>query len=119
MNGLNCIVLGNCPLATVTEQISVFTFGIKGAITRNFVRNIETYLSMHIGYSFHQRESIVDNILEGEQNRLALGLEVPTFVYFTGVGVRRFLTERIALNDEFGFGNSHLLTIGVMYNLGY
>ncbi len=119
VNGLNCIVLGNCPLATVTERISVFTFGIKGGITRNFVKNLETYLSMHIGYSISHRESIVDNILEAEQNRLSLGVEVPSFVYFTSVGVRRFITERIALNGEIGFGNSHLLTIGVMYNLGY
>lgn len=119
VNGLNCIVLGNCPLAIVTERISVYTLGINGTITRNIVKQFETYLSMHLGYSLHQRESIVDNILQGEQDRLDLGIEVPSFVYFTSVGIRRYITDRIALNGEFGFGNSHLLTIGLMYNLGY
>ncbi len=119
VDGLGCIVLGDCNPAMVSERISVFTIGMKGTITRNIIKEVETYLSMHLGYSIHKREAIVDAILESEVDQLDLGVEVPTVLYFTSVGLRKFISHKYALFGEFGYGNSHLVTIGITMRLGY
>jgi len=119
VSGLGCIVLGSCDPALVSEKISVFTIGAKATITRNIVKEIETYLSMHLGYSISRREAVVDAILETEIDQLDLGVEVPSVIYYTSVGLRKFISHKYALFGEFGYGNSHLLTVGVTMRMGY
>jgi hypothetical protein len=119
VGGLDCLLLGNCDDLTVLERISVFTVGGKISYTRNFTDALETYISMHLGYSINRRETIAEGILNSVSDELGLGVEVPSFVYFTSVGGRLFLNRKYAAFGEFGFGNSHLLTIGITMRLGY
>jgi len=114
IGGLDCLILGNCEDLTVTERVSVFTFGGKVGYTRNIVDGLETYLSMHLGYSLNRRKTITEGVLNSVSDELGLGVQIPSFVYFTSAGGRLFVSDRIALFGEFGYGNSHLLTIGLI-----
>jgi hypothetical protein len=119
VGGLDCLLLGNCDDLTVIERISVLTIGAKASYTRNIIDALETYISMHLGYSINRRETIAEGILDSVSEELGLGVEVPSFVYFTSVGGRWFLNEKLGFFGEFGFGNSHLLTIGITMRMGY
>jgi len=117
IGGLDCLILGNCDDLTVTEKVSVITFGGKISYTRNIVDGLETYLSMHLGYSINRHKTITEGVLNSVSDELGLGVQIPSFVYFTSAGGRLFVSERIAIFGEFGYGNSHLLTLGLITKL--
>lgn len=117
LGGLDCLFLGNCDDLTVTERVSVFTFGGKVTYVRNIIDELETYLSMHLGYSINRRETIAEGVLNSVSDELGLGVQIPSFVYFTSAGARLFLSDRYAMFGEFGYGNSHLLTLGLVMKI--
>ena len=58
-----------------------------------------------------------ENLLDLLSDDTGLGINVPRVVYFTSIGVRYFLNEKIGLYSEVGYGNSHILNIGVSYRI--
>lgn len=117
LNDLGCLVLGNCKNATVTERINVFSIGGKFTYHRNIFTDLDTYLSTYVGYTVNRRKTITENLLDLISEEAGLGINVPRVVYFTSVGLRYFLNETIGVYGEVGYGNSHIINIGMSYKL--
>jgi len=116
VDNFDCLILGNCS-TTISERVSVYSLGGKLSYTKRIVHQLETYMSGYLGYSHNMRETITESVLYLISAELDLGVEVPRFIYFSSVGVRYYFTPELAIQGEFGFGNSHLLNIGVCYKL--
>jgi len=116
LNNFDCIVLGNCS-TTITERVSVFSVGGKFSYTKNIAKEFETYMSAYLGYSFNRRKTLTESALDLISAELDLGVKVPTFIYFSSVGVRYYFSSKWAIQGEFGYGNSHLINVGVSYKL--
>jgi len=66
-------------------------------------------------WSFNRRETITEQALNAGIDQLGLNTEVPTVIYYGGVGARYFATDAIGLWGEFGYGNVNLVKAGVSY----
>lgn len=116
INNIDCIVLGNCS-TTITQRVSVYTIGLKLSYIKTLSSNLETYVSGYLGYSYNRRKTITESALNLISEELDLKVEVPTFIYYSSVGLRYYLKPRLALQCEYGYGNSHLLNVGLTYKL--
>ncbi len=116
IQNIDCIALGNCS-TTISERVSVYSLGLKLSYTKRIIQELETYLSGYAGYSFNIRKTITESALNLVSEELDLNVEVPTFIYYSSVGLRYYLTERLALQAEYGYGNSHLLNVGLTMKL--
>lgn len=117
LNDLGCLILGNCDNATITERINVFSIGAKASYHRNIFTDLDTYFSTYVGYAVNRRKTITENLLDLISQEVGLGINVPRVVYFTSVGLRHFVNEQIGIYGEVGYGNSHILNVGVSYKL--
>lgn len=117
LSDLGCLILGSCGDATVTERINVFTIGGKLSYHRNIFTDFDTYVSTYVGYAANRRKTITENILDLISEEVGLGINVPRVVYFTSIGARYFIKEHIGIYGEVGYGNSHILNIGVSYRI--
>lgn len=119
-NSIECLINPSAcadETTSVTERVSVVTLGGKLRYQRSFIPDLDTYVSTYLGYSFQKRQTITEQALDAAADELGLGIEVPSIVYFGSVGLRYFLTERIAVFGEYGTGNVHLLKLGATYKL--
>jgi len=119
IENLDCVILGNCGQTTIGERINVLTLGAKMAYVKNFSKDIESYFSMSIGYSFNRRQIITETLFDEVSELLKLNVGVPTIVYFTSAGVRYAFSNKYAMFGEIGYGNSHLVTLGLTRNFAY
>lgn len=117
LSDLGCLILGSCGNATVTERINVFTIGGKLSYHRNIFTDFDTYVSTYVGYAANRRKTITENLLDLISDEVGLGINVPRVVYFTSVGARYFVKEHIGIYGEVGYGNSHILNVGVSYRI--
>lgn len=117
IGNLACNLLGTCEDAKATERVSVFTLG--GTLTYHtpLTDEIDTYATTYLGYSFNRRKSFTAEIIDVIADQSGLGVRVPNVVYFTGVGARYFVKPQIALYGEAGYGNSHIIHVGLSYKL--
>jgi len=117
LSDLGCLILGSCADATITERINVFSIGGKMSYHRNIFTELDTYFSTYVGYAVNRRKTITENLLDLVSEEVGLGISVPRVVYFTSIGARYFANENIGIYGEVGYGNSHILNIGVSYRL--
>lgn len=117
LSDLGCLILGSCGEAAVTERISVFTIGGKLSYHRNIFTELDTYVSTYVGYAANRRKTITENLLDLLSEEVGLGINVPRVVYFTSIGMRYFIKENLGLYGEVGYGNSHILNIGISYRI--
>lgn len=117
LSDLGCLILGSCGDASVKETINVFTFGGKFNYHRNIFTALDTYLSAYVGYAFNRRKTNSNKLLNFFQDDSGLGINVPRIIYFTSIGIRYFFKERIGIYSEVGYGNSHILNIGISLKL--
>jgi len=117
LSDLGCLILGNCAEATISERINVFSIGGKFTYHRNIFTELDTYFSTYVGYAVNRRKTITENLLDLLSDEVGLGINVPRVVYFTSVGLRYFAKENIGIFGEVGYGNSHIINLGVSYKL--
>ncbi len=108
-----------CDGGSITERNNVFTFGGKLAFHIYKLDKLDTYASTYLGYSFNRRKTITESAVSSILNEIDSEVTVPTIVYFASAGARYFMTPNLAVYGEFGYGNSHLLQLGITYRLGY
>ncbi len=113
---LDCILLGDCS-TTISERVSVFTLGGKFSYTKRIARGVESYMSAYLGYSFHSSQTLTASALDFLSSELSFKVEVPRLIYFSSIGMRYYLTRRLAIQGEVGFGNSHLINVGMSLKL--
>lgn len=107
---------GNCNCsANARERIEVFTFAVKGAYHIKRFKHIDTYTSFIAGYSVNRRKSITEELLSALLEQVELNVTVPKFVYHGSVGLRYYLSPKVALYGEYGAGNVHTLRLGGTY----
>lgn len=116
INNIDCIALGNCS-TTITERVSVYSLGLKLSYIKSIATGLETYVSGYLGYSYNRRKTITESALDLVSEELDLNVDVPTFIYYSSVGLRYYLRPKIALQCEYGYGNSHLLNVGLTFRL--
>lgn len=121
---LPCVIglpaLGDCECeveGTVTERVTVSTIGGKLGYHRKILPKLDTYSTVFLGYSFNRRKTIVEQSLNAIADEIGVESDVPSFVYYANAGLRFYVTEKIGLYGEYGYGNSHLLNIGATYRL--
>lgn len=116
LTNIDCILLGNCK-TTISERVSVYTLGAKLSYIKSIANELETYISGYLGYSFNRRKTITETALDAFSDELDLNVNVPTFIYYSSVGLRYFVSPRIAIQGEYGYGNSHLLNVGLTFKI--
>lgn len=116
IQGLDCLLLGNCS-TTIAERNNVFSLGGKFSYIKTLRKDFEVYVSAYLGYSINRRQTITEKVLSSVSEQLDLGVDVPRFIYFSSIGIRTYLNDHWALQGEFGYGNSHLLNLGITYRI--
>jgi len=116
LNSVGCLLGGDCN-TKVQERINVYTIGGKLMIHRSVLEKVDTYASTYLGYSFNKRKTITEEGLDAVSNELGLDAEVPSFVYYASAGGRLYLTNKLGIYGEYGYGNVHLLKVGLTYKL--
>lgn len=116
-DAINCISNGVNEEITIEERLNVFTLGGKISYHKRFMPKLDTYAATYLGFSFNNRESIVESALEEYAADLLQqsSVEVPKFVYFINGGVRYYITPNIGIYGEAGYGNVHLAKLGCTY----
>ena len=108
-----------CEGGSITERNNVFTIGGKLSYHIYKIEKLDTYASTYLGYSFNRRKTISESAIGAILDEFDSSVTVPTFVYYASAGIRYFITPQLGMYGEFGYGNSHLLQLGVTYRLGY
>lgn len=108
-----------CDGGTITERNNVFTLGGKLSYHKIILEGFDTYASTYLGYSFNRRKTVTESVLSSVLNEIDSEVTVPKIVYFASAGVRYYITPKIGLYGEYGYGNTHLLQLGATYRLGY
>ncbi len=116
LDNLDCVHFGDCDV-DIGERVSIYSLGAKLSYEKSLDKGFETYVSGYLGYSFIRRQTIAEQALELFSDELSAGVSVPTFIYFSSVGLRYYLNQRFAIQGELGFGNSHLINLGISYNM--
>ena len=116
LGNLDCVLFGDCDV-DIGERVSIYSLGAKLSYEKSLDRGFETYVSGYLGYSFNRRETIAEQALELFSDELSAGVSVPTFLYFSSVGLRYYLNQRFAIQGELGYGNSHLINLGISCNM--
>lgn len=107
---------GSCNCATnVQQRIEVFTFAVKGAYHLKRFKHLDTYTSFIAGYSFNRRETITEQVLSTLLSEVNIETSVPSFVYAGSIGIRYYLSQKVAFYGEYGAGNVHTLRLGATY----
>ncbi len=118
LNGLDCIsnqISGEN--TTIKQRLNVVTLGGKLSLHKRILPKIDTYAAGYLGYSFNQRETLVESVLEDYAAELLnkSSVEVPSFMYFVNAGARIYINKNVGVYGEFGYGNIHLARLGVTY----
>ncbi len=117
---LDDIDLDNLPLGceVVNETIEPTTFrafSVAGRLAyyKQTLPKLATYGSVVAGYSFLSGDG-VSNLL----NDLGgLGVDIPTFVYYGGAGVRYFISPNWGIYGEIGYGSVTYANVGLTYRI--
>ena len=78
-------------------------------------KKIDTYASVNFGYSTFKRQTTIDTLIQDFVNEETINIDIPKFSYSIGLGVRYFITSKIGLWGEVGFGKIKQLNLGVTY----
>ncbi len=108
----DCNVSGN-----VKTRVNVFTIGGKLSYHIYRFEKIDTYGSTYLGYSFNRRKTITESALEGLLDEIESDNDVPNIIYFASAGMRYYITPQWAIYGEFGYGNVHLMQLGLTYRI--
>ena len=116
-NSILCSTLGvSCPDTTYTSSLSydrihAVTIGGRFAYHKRVIENLDLYASTVLGYSILKKKTI------GDPNAVSENLagQLPTFVYFAGAGARYYITPKIAIYGEVGYGAITVVNAGVTY----
>lgn len=117
LDDILCQLLGNCPETVIEERVNVFTIGGKLMLSRPLAEKIDTYASTYLGYSFNKRKTITEEALGAASEQLGLNTEIPSVIYYASAGARFYVTPLIGIYGEYGYGNVHLLKLGLSYKL--
>jgi len=117
LTSLECILNPSSCGTTVSERVDVYTFGGKLRYSQSYMDKLETYATTYLGYSINKRNTITEQALNTAVDQLGLNTEVPSFIYYGGIGGRYFITRNVGLYGEFGYGNVNLLKLGISYRL--
>ncbi len=102
---------------TVTTRVNVFTIGGKLSYHVLKFEKLDTYGNTYLGYSFNRRKTITESAIDQLLDQANSDNDVPSIVYFASAGMRYFITPQWALYGEFGYGNVHLMQLGLTYRL--
>lgn len=113
-----CGLLFECDTITESrdggfDRYTVFTPGVRVAYHQQVLENLDTYASAVLGY----------NVIRSRRNGSAsLDLtqftnQIPTFAYFTSVGLRYYFSPKLAAYGEFGYGTLAVVNVGLTYRL--
>jgi len=102
---------------TIEERLNVFALGGKASVHKRLIPKLDTYAATYLGFSFNNRESIVESVLEEYTADLLerSSVEVPKFMYYINAGARYYLSSNLGIYGEFGYGNIHLAKLGFTY----
>lgn len=118
LNGLDCITNQiNGENTTIEQRLNVVTLGGKLSLHKRLLPKIDTYVAGYLGYSFNKRETIVETVLEDYAADLLnkSSVNIPKFIYFVNAGARIYVSKKIGIYGEFGYGNIHLARLGATY----
>lgn len=103
--------------ANVTERVNVFTIG--GKLSYHFRKweGIETFSSVYLGYSFNRRKTITESALDAVLGAADISTNVPTLLYYGSAGMKYYVTEKIGIGGEIGYGNTHILLLSASYRI--
>lgn len=108
-----------CEGGSIKERNNVFTFGGKLSYHIYKLEKLDTYVSTYLGYSINRRKTITESAIGSLLNEFDSEVSIPTIVYYVSAGARYFIIPNIAVFGEFGYGNTHLLQLGLTYRPGY
>lgn len=117
LGAINCINEQVNNELTIEERLNVFSLGGKLSAHTRLLPQIDAYAATYLGFSFNNRESIVENVLEEYAGQLLdrSSVEVPKFIYFVNAGARYYINSNMGIYGEFGYGNVHLAKLGFTY----
>jgi len=115
VNSFSCLLNPAECSSTIEERVNVFTIGGKLRYHQPLFKNLDTYASTYVGYSFNRRKTITETALQGAIDELGLETEIPSIVYYGSIGARYFITSNVGIWGEYGIGNVHLLNMGLTY----
>jgi len=117
LDAINCISDQVGEQITIEERLNVFTLGGKVSVHKRFIPKLDAYAATYLGFSFNNRESIVEGVLEEYAVELfeRSSVEVPKFLYYINGGIRYYLNSNIGIYGELGYGNVHLAKLGFTY----
>jgi hypothetical protein len=88
-----------------------FGFGARGAYHFNFVKNLDVYSGVTLGYVI-QSANVIYGSAYGNVSRPAYRGE-PFFLYGFNIGARYFFTKNIGVYSELGYSGLQIASIGL------
>lgn len=117
LDAINCINNQIGEEITIEERLNVFSIGGKISAHKRLIPKLDTYAATYLGFSFNNRENIVEGVLEEYAADLLdrSSVEVPKFMYYVNGGARYYFNHNLGVYGEVGYGNVHLAKLGVTY----
>lgn len=104
--------------ANVKQRTNVFTIAGKFSYHLMKFEKLNTYSTLYLGYSINRHKTVVEQSLESLLQESDVSNNYPTFIYFISAGARYYVNPKIGIFGEFGYGNTHLLQLGMTYRMG-
>jgi len=96
------------------DRIHATTLGVRIGYHREHflgIQKLDVYGTALFGYSFIRTKRIGDESAEVKKSNL------PNFVYNTSVGLRYFMTPKVGIYGEFGYGSLTVFNMGLTYRI--
>ena len=86
---------------TLTGSKKVRSYSISGQLTyhKRVFPKIDSYATAAAGYNFVREKNV------GDPRDKFKNINLPTFVYFTSVGLRYYINPKLGIYGEIGYGN--------------
>jgi len=94
-----------------SKKVTSFSFGGQITYHKRVFPQIDSYASAVLGYNIVREKNA------GDPNDKFENLKVPTFVYFTSIGIRYYFSPKFALYGEIGYGNISNFNAGITYRI--
>lgn len=94
-----------------SKRVTSFSVGGQISYHRRVLPKIDSYASAVGGFNFIREKNVGDSKDEFE------ALKVPSFIYYTSVGIRYYFSPQFALYGEIGYGNITNFNAGITFRV--
>ncbi len=95
---------------SIGYKYSSIIIGARGALHYQFVKNLDTYAGLMLGYNGASAKFVGDDIYENNAEKSSVG----GFAFAIYAGARYYITEHFGFVGELGYGVSYL-NLGLTY----